>query len=205
MTTEAPCIEFFWDPASPYTYLASTRIAALAEQAGCALQWRPFLLGAVFQATGNKPPRDVPAKGKYLFGDIQAWARYYGVPMTFPASFPVRSIAALRLALAAEEQGRGPDMARALMDAHWGQGADIGDPAVLAKLAQDLGLDPVALHARTQEQDLKDRLRSNTDEAIARGAFGAPTLFVGDTMFWGNDRLPLLQDHLAGRGAQRQQ
>lgn len=189
-------LEFFWDPASPYTYLAATRIETLAEEAGIALNWRPFLLGGVFKATGNRAPAEVAAKGRYLFEDLQRWASLYGVPLRFPESFPANSIQALRAALVAEESGQGPDFARAVMAAHWGEGRDINDPAVLAEVAEGAGLTADAVAQQMQSQEIKDRLRANTDEAVARGAFGAPTFFVGDVMFWGNDRLPLLKAYL---------
>lgn len=191
-------IEFFWDAASPYTYLASTQIEALAADCGAEIDWRPFLLGGVFQATGNQPPANVPAKGKYLFGDISNWARYYGVPLTFPESFPVNSIHAGRAGLVAAEQGHGALFAKNVMYAHWAEGRDVGDSNVLAKVATDSGLDPDETATRIQEQSIKDRLKANTDEAVERGAFGAPTLFVGETLFWGNDRLELLRAHLKG-------
>lgn len=191
-------IEFFWDAASPYTYLAATQIEDVAADCGAAIDWRPFLLGAVFQATGNQAPANIPAKGKYLFQDLGDWARYYGVPLTFPESFPVNSIQAVRAGLVAADQGVGADFAKAVMTAHWGEGRDISDAGVLAEVADSVGLDADDVAARIQEQTIKDRLKANTEEAVERGAFGAPTFFVGDTMFWGNDRLALLRAHIKG-------
>jgi 2-hydroxychromene-2-carboxylate isomerase len=192
-------IEFFWDPASPYTYLASTQIEAVAARCGVGLTWKPFLLGGVFEATGNKAPAQIPAKGKYLFSDIQLWARHYGVPLSFPKSFPVKSILPLRVACAAAEAGRGPEFAKAVMAAHWAKGIDISQPAELVHIATAVGIDGAALLARAQDQLIKDQLRANTDEATKRGAFGAPTMYVGQQMFWGNDRLVLLEDYLKGK------
>lgn len=191
-------IEFFWDAASPYTYLASTQIEGVAADCGVDIDWRPFLLGAVFEATGNQAPANVPAKGKYLFRDIRNWASYYGVPLTFPESFPVQSLYAGRAGLAAAEQGQGALFAKNVLYAHWAEGRDVGDSQVLAKVATDSGLDPDQIANRIEEQTIKDRFKANTDEAVERGAFGAPTLFVGDTLFWGNDRLELLRAHLKG-------
>ncbi|MDT0633924.1 2-hydroxychromene-2-carboxylate isomerase [Spectribacter hydrogenoxidans] len=189
-------LEFFWDPASPYTYLAATRIEKLAEESGISLRWRPFLLGGVFKATGNRAPAEVAAKGRYLFEDLQRWASLYSVPLRFPDSFPANSIQSLRAALVAEESDQGPAFARAIMAAHWGEGRDINDAAVLAETAESVGLEADTVAQRMQAQEIKDQLRANTDEAVARGAFGAPTFFVGDAMFWGNDRLPLLKAYL---------
>lgn len=189
-------IEFFWDAVSPYTYLASTQIESVAEEAGAELEWRPFLLGAVFKATGNAPPANIPAKGKYLFQDVKNWARHYGVPFRFPDNFPANSMAAQRAALVAADEDCGPDFAKAAMSAYWGEGRDIGDPGVLSEVAAGVGLDPDTVAERIQDQAIKDRLKANTEEAVSRGAFGAPTFFVDDVMFWGSDRLELLRAKL---------
>lgn len=191
-------IELFWDAASPYTYLASTQIEEVAADCGVEIAWRPFLLGAVFQATGNQAPANVPAKGKYLFQDISNWARFYGVPLTMPDSFPANSIHAGRAGLVAADEGRGDQFAKHAMAAHWGEGLDISDSDVLARVAADSGLDPNHVTTGIQQQTIKDRFKENTDEAVERGAFGAPTMFFGDTMFWGNDRLELLRAHIKG-------
>ncbi len=191
-------IEFFWDSASPYTYLAATQIEQLAARHGATVRWRPFLLGKAFEATGNRAPASIPVKGKYLFGDLQLWARHYGVPLRFPSVFPVASLGSLRVACALPEA----DVARwaqAVMHAYWAENQDIGQPQVLAQVATDLGLDSDALLAKTQTPAVKEALKANTDEAIRRGVFGAPTFFVGEQMFWGNDRLELLDAYLGGR------
>lgn len=195
----SPNIEFFWDAASPYTYLAATQIEALAARTGARLEWKPFLLGKVFEATGNRMPASVPAKGKYLFGDVKLWAKYYGVPFTFPKVFPVNSLLAQRVGCAAIGAGRGEDYARAVMAAYWGEGRDIGQREELERVCTSLGLDAASLLAQAAEPPAKDLLRANTEEANRRGAFGAPTFFVGEQMFWGNDRLPLMEAMLKGR------
>jgi 2-hydroxychromene-2-carboxylate isomerase len=192
-------IEFFWDAASPYTYLAATQIEALAARAGAAVTWRPFLLGKVFEATGNRMPAAIPAKGKHLFCDVQRWARHYGVPVAFPKIFPVNSVLALRAGIAAGAQGKSAAFALAVMRAYWAGGADISQPASVSAAASAAGLDGAALLAQAQEQPVKDQLRANTEEAVRRGAFGAPTFFVGEQMFWGNDRLVLLEEFLRGK------
>jgi 2-hydroxychromene-2-carboxylate isomerase len=191
-----PAVEFFWDPVSPYTYLASTQIEALAARSSARLVWKPFLIGKVFEATGNRAPITVPAKGAHLLVDLQRWARHYGVPLTMPKTFPMSTVLALRCAVAAAEQYEAAPFARALMRAYWAEGLDISLPETLAALAAKAGMDGEALLARAGEQPIKDLLRANTEEAARRGAFGAPTFFVGTEMFWGNDRLRLLEDHL---------
>jgi 2-hydroxychromene-2-carboxylate isomerase len=192
-------IEFFWDAASPYTYLASTQIEALAQRTGATVVWKPFLLGKVFEATGNRMPAAIPAKGKHLFQDVQRWGEHYGVPVGFPKVFPINSVAALRCGIAASAKGQCAGFAKAVMRAYWAEGQDISQPEVLSAVAAALGLDGTALVAQTQEPAVKDALRANTEEAVKRGAFGAPTFFVGERMFWGNDRLVLLEEFLSGR------
>ena len=192
-------IEFFWDAASPYTYLAATQIEPLAARTGAVVVWRPFLLGKVFEATGNRMPAAVPAKAKHLFCDVQRWARHYGVPVAFPKVFPVHSVLALRAGIAAAEQGRGAAFATAVMRAYWADGGDISQPEVVSAVAASVGLDGAALLLQAQAQPVKDQLRVNTEEAVRRGAFGAPSFFVGEQMFWGNDRLVLLEEFLSGK------
>jgi len=192
-------IEFFWDPASPYTYLASTQIEALAARVHAGLEWRPFLLGKVFEATGNRMPAAVPAKGKHLFTDVQRWAQYYGVPVNFPKVFPLNSLLPLRAGIAAAAHGKAAAFAKAVMKAYWAEGIDVSKPDAVAAVAGSVGLDAAALLAQAQEQAVKDQLRAYTEEAVKRGAFGAPTFFVGEQMFWGNDRLVLLEQFLGGK------
>jgi len=191
-------IEFFWDAASPYTYLAATQIDALAQRSGGSLQWRPFLVGKAFEATGNRAPAMIPAKGKYLFKDLRLWAKHYGVPLFFPRVFPVNSLMAQRIACALPPEKVG-DWGKAVMTAYWTKDVDIGQAEVLKGIAASIGLDGDALLAATQDPAVKDRLRANTDEAVERGAFGAPTFYVGEQMFWGNDRLVLMEEYLNGK------
>ena len=192
-------IEFFWDPASTYSYLAATRIEALAARQNAVVQWKPFLLGKVFEATGNKMPALVPAKGRYLFQDVALWARYYGVPFAMPKVFPLNSVAPARACIAATQAGHGQALTHALLKAYWAEGMDIGKPEAVAAVAKGIGLDADALLAACQEAAVKDELRANTEAAIARGAFGAPTFYVDGQMFWGNDRMELMEAWLAGK------
>lgn len=194
-----PLIEFYWDPASPFTYLAATQIGALAADCGATLAWKPFVLGKAFEATGNRPPVSVPAKGQHLFKDLKRWATFYSVPFQFPKSFPVNSILPERAAIAADKAGQGAEFALAIMRAHWGEGRDISQPEEVKAVSASLGLDGDAILAATQDPAVKEALKANTEEAIKRGTFGAPTFFVGGEMFWGNDRLELLRAFLKGR------
>ena len=187
-------IEFFWDAASPYTYLASTQIDALAERCGATVVYKPFLIGAAFKATGNAPPGlAVPAKGKYMMRDLANCAAHIKVHLSAPASFPINSLLTMRTALAAMQSEHGPAFARAVMAAHWGEGKDVSQAELLQSLADGLGLDGAQLIEAAQAQAIKDALKANCESAISRGAFGAPTFFVNDMMFFGHDRLTIME------------
>lgn len=193
--TPAPVIEFHYDFSSPYSYLASTQIEALAARTGATIELRPFVLGAVFKAF-DRPPGLIgapPAKQQWQLQDLQAWAEHYGVPFSFPSSFPINAIRAMRQTLAAEEKGLGWAFTQDVFHAYWASGSDITDPSVLADIASPLGLNPTELARRAEEAEIKDRLRAYTDSAIGRGAFGAPTFFFDGQLFFGNDRLPFLE------------
>ncbi len=190
-------LEFFFDYISPYSYLASTQVEAIADRAGAQLAWRPFVLGAVFKATGNPPPGINPYKASYMALDLLRWTRHYRLPdFTLPQPFPVRSITALRLGLVAAEQGCLPAFTHALYHAVFGLGQDQASPEVLSSVLNQVGMNVEASFARAEEPQIKELLRKNTDEAVARGSFGAPTLFVGDEMFIGNDRLAFVEKAL---------
>ncbi|HET8733516.1 MAG TPA: 2-hydroxychromene-2-carboxylate isomerase, partial [Anaeromyxobacteraceae bacterium] len=180
-------LEFFYDFVSPYSYLASTRVEAEVARVGGTVRFRPFLLGGVFNATGNKAPIETAAKGPYLAADVGRWARRLGVPYAWPAKFPVLTVLPLRAAFAAERAGQLVPFTHALFRAYWAEGKDVSDPAVVEAAATGAGLDGAALVAAAPS--FKDALKAQTQEAIDRGSFGAPTFFVGNEMFIGNDRL----------------
>ena len=194
-----PRVEYFFDYVSPFAYLADTQLPALAQRTGAEIVHRPFFLGGVMQATKNSPPITVPSKGRYMFVEIQRWAKRYGVPANPNPHFPVNTLAAMRVAVAALEEPRFGDLHRALFRAVWVDGKNLADEAVLEATVAAAGLDAAALLARAKEQAAKDALRRNTEEAVERGAFGAPTFFVGDEMFWGNDRLDFVEEALGGQ------
>ena len=190
----AKTLEFFFDYASPYSYFASAQVEAVAQRTGAELRWRPFLLGAVFKAVGNVPPITITNKAAWLLRDVQEWTRYLGLPpFRMPENFPINSLKANRLGLVAAEHGRIVPFSHAAFRAAFADGKDLADPQVLAGLARAVDLDPEQALAKAETQEIKDALRRNTDEALARDVFGAPTFFVGDELFFGNDRLMFVE------------
>lgn len=194
-------IEFFWDAVSPYTYLASTRIDAVAQRTGAKLVWRPFFLGGVFDLvgnTGNKTNLGNPAKLRFMMSDLKLWARHYDVPLTPPQPFPTNSLLAGRVALVVPSE-KVSEFSRRIIRAYWGEGRDVAQPEEVLRVANDMGLDGAALIERARDPAIKHQLHVNTEEAVQRGAFGAPTFFVDNEIFWGNDRLMILEEFLKGR------
>lgn len=191
-------LEFFFDCSSPWTYLAFSRIEALAERTGARIVWRPILVGGVFNAVNDSVyearANPNPVKARYYVKDLQDWARYCGVEIGQPPVFPVRAVDAMRTAIVAQEEGRLPAFAWTAFRAYWGALKDISQPEVLAEICREAGLDWSLVSRRIKEDDVKTRLRENTGELIARGGFGSPTMFVNGTdMYFGNDRLPLVE------------
>jgi 2-hydroxychromene-2-carboxylate isomerase len=187
-------LEFFYDFVSPYSYLASTRVEALAARTGATVRFRPFLLGGVFRATGNRAPVEVEAKGRHMWTDLGRWARHLGVPLARPPVFPTSTVLALRVALLAEERGKLVPYTHAAFRAYWGEGRDLAQADVVQAVASSVGLDGAALVAAAPT--MKERLAAQTQEAVDRGAFGAPTFFVRGEMFVGNDRLEFVEEAL---------
>lgn len=189
-------VEFYWDVASPYTYLAHTQMAGLAARTGAEIRYRPFLLGGVFKATDNLMPGANPYKAAYLVKDLARWRDHYRVPMKMPVEeviFPLSSLLPMRLAVAADQLGRGPALAQALFHAYWVLGRNVGEEAEVVKVLAEAGFDPPAMLAAAQSGPVKDQLRANTEAAVAKGAFGAPAIVVGDELYFGNDRLMFVE------------
>lgn len=185
-------LEFFYDYVSLYSYLANSQLASIDAE----VVYRPMFLGAVLKATGNQPPATLPAKGAYLFKDVARWVQRYRIPYKMNPEFPQNTVNALRLALVAQENGVFESVHQALFDAMWVHERNLSDAAVLAEIAAGAGLPVDKTVSEVGSDRIKDRLRENTDEAIRRGAFGAPTMFVGDEMFFGNDRFEFVTQAL---------
>lgn len=193
-----PRLEFFYDYVSVYSYLANHVVGQLGDDVEVA--YRPMFLGAVMQATGNRPPATVAAKGSYLVKDVYRWVDQYDIPFKFNAIFPQKTLGALRLAVAAQRRGVFDRVHPLLFEAAFVTDRDLGDPAVLADIVNAAGLDAEELQADMSDQSIKDELKANTDEAVERGAFGAPTFFVGKQMFFGNDRFDFIEKALNNPG-----
>ena len=198
-------IEFFFDCSSPWTYLAFHNIQPLAKEFGAVISWRPILVGGIFNtinpsvyASREKP---VTAKVNYQKKDMADWARFAGLAIKMrPTVFPVNSVKAMRGCIWSDK-----DMvpfARAVFEAYWGDDKDISQDAVLSEICEGIGVDPAKFFAGIGEQAIKDQLKANTDEVMARGGFGSPTIFIDKTdMYFGNDRMPLIREALQRRKA----
>jgi 2-hydroxychromene-2-carboxylate isomerase len=193
-------LDFFYDFSSPYAYLASTQIERVAEARGAQVRFRPFLLGALFKAIGT-PVVPIQAasepKRRYLARDATDWASWWKVPFSWPSRFPMRTVLPLRLVLAVDEPLR-PALTHAIFRAYWSSDRDISDPSVLAELVKEVGADPAALARAESDPAPKAALFSATDEAVKLGICGAPTFVVRGQLFWGQDRLELVDRALAG-------
>lgn len=192
----ATAFDFFYDLGSPYSYLASTQLRGIEERTGAKARLHPITLGGLRKAVGTTMPS--AAQLTYMSQDVQLWARRYGVPMQIPSAFPTKSIQALRACLVAEGQGRQAEAMHALFRAYFAQGKDIAQPEVVALALKEAGFDAAAVLAATEEPAAKEGLRQKTELALSRGVFGVPAFFVGDRLFFGNDRLEFVEAALRG-------
>lgn len=187
-------IAFYFDFSSPYAYLASERIEAIAEQVGRVIHWKPILLGQTFKATGSQPLLHIPLKGDYARRDLERSARQYGIPYALPSTFPFASLAPSRAVYWAEDhspQLTGP-LVHALFRAAWQQDRNIAAREGTLTVAGEVGLDAAALAQGLQDPALKARLHREVEESVALGVCGAPYMLVDGEAFWGNDRLETL-------------
>lgn len=200
MAAESKALEFWFDFASPYSYVAAMRVEALCVQHGVALVWRPFLLGPIFSkqlGIKDSPFNAQPTRGKYMWRDLERVCAKYGLPFIRPASFPQRSILAARVACVGLNAPWLGDFVRAVFHAQFAEGRDIASADVLATVLMGLQLDAREILAAADQEPVKLQLRAFTDEAGQRGIFGAPNMFIGGEHFFGQDRL---DDALAWRG-----
>lgn len=193
-TLPARKLELFFDYSCPYAYLAVNRVEAVAARMGVPVTYKPFLLGGVFKARGT--PQNLmnelsPQKAAHNLADMQRFAKLVGVPLRVPEGHPRKTVDALRATLVCD---RDPSVIRGFFHAYWAEGRDVGAPETITDVVRAAGFDPADVLARLGSQPVKDALRDATDEAVARGVFGAPTFFVDDThLYWGQDRLAFVE------------
>jgi 2-hydroxychromene-2-carboxylate isomerase len=189
-------IEFYFDLGSPTAYLAHTQLPKLARDAGAALEYRPVLLGGIFQAAHNASPMTVPAKGQYMLRDLGRFAARYGVPLVMNPHFPVNTLTLMRGAIGVQQRmgERFGDYVEAMYRAMWVDGVNCNEPTAVAGVLDRSGFDAAAVLALAQDPAIKDALKAATDAAVKRGLFGVPTMFVGREMFFGQDRLDFVRE-----------
>jgi 2-hydroxychromene-2-carboxylate isomerase len=202
-------IEVFFDCSSPWTYLAFTNLQNLCSELDEPIAWRPILVGGIFNTINPsvyaQRADPIPAKARYMKKDLSDWARQAGLAITFPPSvFPVNSVKAMRGCLLLEPEGKLVEFATAVFEAYWSNDLDISNDEVLTGVCERSGVDPLSFFAGIASKDIKEKLRSNTEELVARGGFGSPTMFVArDDMYFGNDRLPLVRAALLHQRSRR--
>lgn len=191
-------VEFYFDLGSPATYLAYTQLPKICAEANSQLVYIPMLLGGVFKATGNASPAMIPAKGRYMFVDLDRYARRYGVPLKFNPHFPINTLMLMRAVTGI--QLRQPERFQAFIDclfkAIWVEGQALNDPATVAAVLSEHGFDPDEVLALTGDEEVKATLKENTETAVKRGVFGAPSMFVDGQLYFGQDRLDFVAEAL---------
>ena len=196
MTSKA--IDFYFDFGSPTAYLAYTQLPKIAANANAALNYKPVLLGGIFQSAQNASPMMIPAKGAYMMQDLQRYAKRYQVPLNFNPNFPINTLKLMRLTTGVQQHF--PELFEQFLavvfKAFWVDAQNMGDDAVIRQVLQANQLDADAILALADQPDVKELLKQNTQQANARGLFGVPTMFVGNEMFWGQDRLDFVVEAL---------
>ena len=191
-------VDFYFDLGSPATYLAYTQLPMICTQTDSQLNYKPILLGGVFKATGNASPATVPAKGRYMFQDLDRYARRYGVPLKINPHFPINTLMLMRAVTGMQlrHPARFQEFTDCLFKALWVEGHDLNDPATVASVLTQNGFDPTKVLALSADENVKNLLKDNTEKAVQRGVFGAPSMFVADELFFGQDRLDFVLEAL---------
>ena len=191
-------VEFYFDLGSPYSYLAYYRLLQIAEQQEIQIVYKPILLGGVFKATGNRSPIEIPVKGAYSILDMQRWAEYYQIPMQMNPHFPMNTLTLMRILTGVQllHLEKFEQVLKLLFDAMFGTPQNLNEPTVLAEVLKPSGFSVEDIMSMVQSEVVKQKLITETEQAIQRGIFGAPTFFVGDEMYWGLDRLHFVEQAL---------
>jgi len=190
-------LEFLFDVGSPASYIAYRRVPEIAARTGATVRYEPFLLGGVFKATGNHSPAEIPAKGAWTSVDLARFAARHGVPFQRNPFFPINTLHLMRGAAGLKDDPRFMAYLDAVFDAMWRDPKNLGDPAEMAPVLARAGVGGDEFMALIADEATKARLKATTEDAVARGAFGAPTFFVGEEMFFGQDRLDWVEEALA--------
>ncbi|KOY00237.1 2-hydroxychromene-2-carboxylate isomerase [Pseudomonas nunensis] len=192
-------VEFYFDLGSPATYLAYTQLPKICAQTGSQLIYIPMLLGGVFKATGNASPAMIPAKGRYMFQDLDRYAKRYDVPLKYNPHFPINTLLLMRAVTGV--QLRQPERFQTFIDclftALWVEGGGLDDPATVAAVLKENDFDPNEVLALTADEEVKATLKDNTEKAVQRGVFGAPSMFIDNQLFFGQDRLDFVLEALS--------
>jgi 2-hydroxychromene-2-carboxylate isomerase len=192
-------VEFFFDVGSPYSYLAYHQLPKIAKARNADIVWRPMLLGGVFQATGNSSPATVPTKARYSIVDLERWAKYFEVPFKSNPNFPINTLLLMRgatgMQMRSDEEFQ--RYLSAVFSAMFEKPRNLNTPEEIAAVLEAAGISPHLVLELTKDEKVKEKLKQDTHEAVARGVFGAPTFFVGSDMFWGQDRLQFVDQALA--------
>ena len=191
-------VEFYFDLGSPYRYLAYYRLLQMAERQEIQIVYKPILLGRVFKATGNRSPIEIPVKGAYSILDMQRWAEYYHIPMQMNPHFPMNTLTLMRILTGVQllHLEKFEQVLKLLFDAMFGTPQNLNEPTVLAEVLKPSGFSVEDIMSMVQSDVVKQKLITETEQAIQRGIFGAPTFFVGDEMYWGQDRLHFVEQAL---------
>lgn len=192
-------VEFYFDLGSPYSYLAYYRLLQIAEQQEIQIVYKPILLGGVFKATCNRSPIEIPVKGVYSILDMQRWAEYYQIPMQMNPHFPMNTLTLMRILTGVQllHVEKFEQVLKLLFDAMFGTPQNLNEPTVLAEVLEPSGFSVEDIMSMVQSDVVKQKLITETEQAIQRGIFGAPTFFVGDEMYWGQDRLHFVEQALS--------
>ena len=191
-------VEFYFDLGSPTTYLAHTQLAKICADTQSELIYIPMLLGGVFKATGTASPAMIPAKGRYMFQDLDRFAKRYGVQLRFNPHFPINTLILMRAVTGMQmrQPQRFAEFVDCLFRALWVEGRNLNDPQTIAAVLTENGFEPREIMALTNDESVKAALKENTETAIKRGVFGAPSMFIGDQLFFGQDRLDFVEEAL---------
>lgn len=190
-------VDFYYDYGSPTAYLAWTQLPQLCKTHRATLNYCPILLGGVFKSTGNSTPAGLKPKAKWLFDDVARHAEFYSVPWRMNPHFIINTLTIMRGAMWATNNGCIEDYNRAMFAATWADGKDTSNPEVIAEIVKSAGLDADSMQQAVADADIKKQLIDATDAAVQRGIFGVPTMFAGNVMHFGQDRLLWVEAYLS--------